>query len=199
MCWRKWLVLRGVGHFNACGRYQGLSCGATVTAAPPFIPRSNWATPGCGHGPPVCCVCHWRWVAGRVVDSQGIALDHGGDLQHVQAMELERKPLNAMERARCAKAWIPACARHQQPAHRGARPARWKRLPVLVWANPVLLGMMARYTPADIIVVGLIGEHRPRGQRFVEDILGAQDHLNRAVVVAAPADARRCCAYKGAS
>jgi flagellum-specific ATP synthase len=52
----------------------------------------------------------------------------------------------------------------------------------------VLLGMMARYTSADIIVVGLIGERGREVKEFVERILGPKDR-KRAVVVAAPADA----------
>lgn len=52
----------------------------------------------------------------------------------------------------------------------------------------VLLGMMARYTSADIIVVGLIGERGREVKEFVERILGPKDR-QRAVVVAAPADA----------
>ena len=51
----------------------------------------------------------------------------------------------------------------------------------------VLLGMMARYTSADIIVVGLIGERGREVKEFVERILGPKDR-KRAVVVATPAD-----------
>ncbi len=51
----------------------------------------------------------------------------------------------------------------------------------------VLLGMMARYTSADVIVVGLIGERGREVKEFVERILGPEDR-RRAVVVAAPAD-----------
>ncbi|HEX7971544.1 MAG TPA: FliI/YscN family ATPase, partial [Thiobacillus sp.] len=51
----------------------------------------------------------------------------------------------------------------------------------------VLLGMMARYTSADVIVVGLIGERGREVKEFIEQILGAEG-LARAVVVAAPAD-----------
>ena len=36
----------------------------------------------------------------------------------------------------------------------------------------VLLGMMARYTSADVIVVGLIGERGREVKEFVERILG---------------------------
>ncbi len=51
----------------------------------------------------------------------------------------------------------------------------------------VLLGMMARYTRADVIVVGLIGERGREVQDFIDNILGAEGR-RRAVVVAAPAD-----------
>src|ERR1700732_3330759 len=51
----------------------------------------------------------------------------------------------------------------------------------------VLLGMMGRYTSADVIVVGLIGERGREVKEFVERILGPKDRT-RAVVVATPAD-----------
>ena len=51
----------------------------------------------------------------------------------------------------------------------------------------VLLGMMARYTRADVIVVGLIGERGREVQDFIDNILG-EEGRRRAVVVAAPAD-----------
>ena len=51
----------------------------------------------------------------------------------------------------------------------------------------VLLGMMTRFTKADIVVVGLIGERGREVKEFIEEILGEED-LKRAVVVASPAD-----------
>jgi flagellum-specific ATP synthase len=51
----------------------------------------------------------------------------------------------------------------------------------------VLLGMMARYTEADVIVVGLIGERGREVKEFIEKILG-EAGLKRSVVVASPAD-----------
>ena len=50
-----------------------------------------------------------------------------------------------------------------------------------------LLGMMTRYTAADVIVVGLIGERGREVRDFVETTLG-EEGLRRAVVVASPAD-----------
>jgi len=51
----------------------------------------------------------------------------------------------------------------------------------------VLLGMMTRYTEADIVVVGLIGERGREVKEFIETSLGPEGLL-RSVVVAAPAD-----------
>ena len=50
-----------------------------------------------------------------------------------------------------------------------------------------LLGMMTRYTSADVIVVALVGERGREVREFVEDILGPEG-LARAIVVATPAD-----------
>jgi len=62
----------------------------------------------------------------------------------------------------------------------------------------VLLGMMARYTQADVIVVGLIGERGREVKEFIEDILG-EEGLARSVVVAAPADAPPLTRMQGAN
>lgn len=51
----------------------------------------------------------------------------------------------------------------------------------------VLLGMMTRFTDADIVVVGLIGERGREVNEFVRQNLG-EEGLKRAVVVATPAD-----------
>jgi flagellum-specific ATP synthase len=51
----------------------------------------------------------------------------------------------------------------------------------------VLLGMMTKFTNADIVVVGLIGERGREVNEFVLKILG-EEGLKRAVVVASPAD-----------
>ncbi|MDU2733369.1 MAG: flagellar protein export ATPase FliI [Mixta calida] len=61
----------------------------------------------------------------------------------------------------------------------------------------VLLGMMARYTKADVIVVGLIGERGREVKDFIENILG-KEGLSRAVVIAAPADVSPILRMQGA-
>ncbi|WP_024549587.1 flagellar protein export ATPase FliI [Siccibacter turicensis] len=62
----------------------------------------------------------------------------------------------------------------------------------------VLLGMMARYTKADVIVVGLIGERGREVKDFIENILGA-DGRARSVVIAAPADVSPLLRMQGAA
>ncbi|QCI18640.1 FliI/YscN family ATPase [Buchnera aphidicola] len=51
----------------------------------------------------------------------------------------------------------------------------------------ILLGMMAKYTKADVVVIGLIGERGREVKDFIENILGV-DGLLKSVVIAAPAD-----------
>lgn len=62
----------------------------------------------------------------------------------------------------------------------------------------VLLSMMARYTAADVSVIGLVGERGREVQEFIEDDLGAEG-LKRSVVIVAtgdePALMRRQAAY----
>jgi flagellum-specific ATP synthase len=51
----------------------------------------------------------------------------------------------------------------------------------------VLLGMLTRFTQADVVVIGLIGERGREVQAFIQETLGAQG-LAKAVVVASPAN-----------
>jgi flagellum-specific ATP synthase len=136
-------------------------------------------------------------LLGRVVDSQGRPIDRFGPLGEVHAQPIIRRPINAMDRD-------PV----RQPLDTGVRAinalltvGRGQRLGLFAGTGvgkSVLLGMMARYTQADVIVVGLIGERGREVKEFIEDILG-DEGLARAVVVAAPADAPPLMRMQGAS
>ncbi|MCO5978421.1 flagellar protein export ATPase FliI [Ideonella sp. NS12-5] len=136
-------------------------------------------------------------LLGRVVDAQGQPMDRAGPLQHVQNEPMVRRPINAMDRD-------PV----RQPLDTGVRAinslltvGRGQRLGLFAGTGvgkSVLMGMMARYTEADVIVVGLIGERGREVKEFIEDILG-EEGLARAVVVAAPADAPPLVRMQGAS
>ena len=136
-------------------------------------------------------------LLGRVVDAQGVPLDKQGPLQHVRAEPLARRPLNAMERD-------PV----RRPLDTGVRAinalltvGRGQRIGLFAGTGvgkSVLLGMMARYTEADVIVVGLIGERGREVKEFIEDILGDEGRA-RSVVVAAPADAPPLIRMQGAT
>ncbi len=180
------------------GDIHGMSSGASVVPAPPYV-----QVPRLGEEiRPISAVSMLRLpmgdgLLGRVVDSQGVPLDHGGPLQHVSAEPMNRQPINAMDRD-------PV----RTPLDTGVRAinalltvGRGQRLGLFAGSGvgkSVLLGMMARYTRADVIVVGLIGERGREVKEFVEDILGAQDR-GRAVVVAAPADAPPLLRMQGAA
>ncbi len=138
-----------------------------------------------------------RGLLGRVVDAQGEPMDRQGPLADVHPEPLVRRPINAMDRE-------PV----RQPLDTGVRSinalltvGRGQRLGLFAGTGvgkSVLLGMMARYTAADVIVVGLIGERGREVKEFIEDILGEQGRA-RSVVVAAPADAPPLTRMQGAA
>jgi flagellum-specific ATP synthase len=124
-------------------------------------------------------------------------MDRAGPLQDTVARPMARRPINAMDRD-------PV----RQPLDTGVRAinalltvGRGQRLGLFAGTGvgkSVLMGMMARFTAADVIVVGLIGERGREVKEFIEDILG-DDGRARSVVVAAPADAPPLVRLQGAS
>jgi flagellum-specific ATP synthase len=136
-------------------------------------------------------------LLGRVVDSHGLPIDRLGPLQDVHTEPMVRRPINAMDRDPIRK-----------PLDTGVRAinalltvGRGQRIGLFAGTGvgkSVLLGMMARYTQADVIVVGLIGERGREVKEFIEDILGEEGRA-RSVVVAAPADAPPLLRMQGAT
>jgi flagellum-specific ATP synthase len=125
-------------------------------------------------------------LLGRIVDGAGLPLDGLGPIEAEASVRLTGTPINPLRRAPI-----------RQPLDVGIRAinglltvGRGQRIGLFAGSGvgkSVLLGMMARYTAADVIVVGLIGERGREVKEFVERILGPAG-LSRAVVVATPAD-----------
>jgi len=125
-------------------------------------------------------------LLGRVLDGAGRPLDRKGVLRPESFVPLNGRPMNPMARRVI-----------DEPLDVGVRAinalltlGRGQRMGLFAGSGvgkSVLLGMMTRYTNADVTVVGLIGERGREVKEFVEDILG-QEGLKRAVVVATPAD-----------
>jgi flagellum-specific ATP synthase len=182
------------------GELQGLTSGALVQPCPaphaaPCFGRENhpWRrSEDRGLHLPV-----GAGLLGRVVDAHGRPLDRMGALQNVRTEPMVRRPINAMDRD-------PV----RTPLDTGVRAinalltvGRGQRLGLFAGTGvgkSVLLGMMARYTAADVIVVGLIGERGREVKEFIEDIL-EEDGRARSVVVAAPADAPPLVRMQGAN
>jgi flagellum-specific ATP synthase len=125
-------------------------------------------------------------LLGRVLDASGRPLDGLGPLGTHADTPLSAPVINPLNR---------------EPIHKvldvGVRAinalltvGRGQRMGLFAGSGvgkSVLLGTMARYTSAEVIVIGLIGERGREVKEFIEQILG-EEGLARAVVIAAPAD-----------
>src|SRR5574343_416186 len=136
-------------------------------------------------------------MLGRVVDGAGRPLDGLGPIITAQTRPLQAKPYNPLQREpikRIMDTGVRAI-NGMLTIGRGQRIGLFAGTGV---GKSVLLGMMARYTEADINVVGLIGERGREVKEFIEDILG-EEGLARSAVVAAPADAPPLMRMQGAA
>lgn len=125
-------------------------------------------------------------LLGRVVDGAGRPLDKLGPLQTENRVPLQSRPFNPMVRAPIRQV-LDVGVRVINTLFTVGRGQRMGLFAGSGVGKSILLGMMARYTSADVIVVGLIGERGREVKEFIENILGPQG-LARSVVVAAPAD-----------
>ena len=134
----------------------------------------------------VCEAAVGPGLLGRVIDASGRPLDGKGPVSTDARVPLTGRSINPLARAPIS-----------EPLDVGVRSinslltvGRGQRMGLFAGSGvgkSVLLGMMTRYTEADVIVVGLIGERGREVKEFVQNILG-EDGLSRAVVVASPAD-----------
>jgi flagellum-specific ATP synthase len=171
------------------GDVEGVKPGAVVvpTEAPPSpihfdqITQDIISSSVKGRGLPVGI-----HLLGRVLDATGKPLDLGPTIDSSVTAPMYSPPINPLRRAPIREVLdvgiraINSCL----TVGKGQRMGLFAGSGV---GKSVLLGMMARYTTADIVVVGLIGERGREVKEFIEDILG-EEGLARSVVVAAPAD-----------
>ncbi|MEY4761027.1 MAG: hypothetical protein RLZZ200_883 [Pseudomonadota bacterium] len=125
-------------------------------------------------------------LLGRVIDGAGQPLDGKGPITCEARGRLMGVPMNPLNRSpitRTLDVGVRAI-NAMLTVGRGQRIGLFAGSGV---GKSVLLGMMARYTEADVIVVGLIGERGREVKEFIERILGPEG-LRRSVVVASPAD-----------
>ena len=125
-------------------------------------------------------------LLGRVIDSDGAPLDGRPPLRAEDFVGLSGVQINPLMRepiTRSLDVGVRAINALLQIG-RGQRVGLFAGSGV---GKSTLLGMMTRYTAADVIVVGLIGERGREVRDFVESTLG-EEGLRRSVVVAAPAD-----------
>jgi flagellum-specific ATP synthase len=182
------------------GDVHGLSSGASVEPAAAYVtvPRlgeRRRAERAIGYG--VLRLPLGDGLLGRVVDAHGAPLDYKGPIIDVASVPLDRKPINAMDRSPVRETLDTGIRAINALLTVG----RGQRLGLFAGSGvgkSVLLGMMARYTKADVIVVGLIGERGREVKEFIEDILGEEGRA-RAVVVAAPADTPPLLRLQGAA
>lgn len=156
-------------YLMSTGSIQGLAPGMLI------VPTGKVAEVGVG-----------PQLLGRVVNGAGLLIDEGPSVDCTTHYPLEGKIINPLKRAVI-----------DTPLDVGIRSinglltiGRGQRIGLFAGSGvgkSVLLGMMTRFTHADIVVVGLIGERGREVKEFIECSLGLEG-LKRAIVVAAPAD-----------
>jgi len=136
-------------------------------------------------------------LLGRVLDGSGKPLDQLGPLSDLESAPLQSRPFNPLERARIDTVLDVGvrAINSMLTVGRGQRMGLFAGSGV---GKSVLLGMMARYTNADITVVGLIGERGREVKEFISDILG-KEGMAHSVVVATPADTSPLMRLQGAA
>ncbi len=135
-------------------------------------------------------------MLGRVLDGLGNPIDNKGPLRKEKSVSLYTPPLNPLERLRIS-----------EPLDVGIRAinslvtlGKGQRVAIMAGSGvgkSVLLGMMARFTKADVNVIALIGERGREVKEFIERDLG-EEGLKRSVVVVATSDTSPLIRIRGA-
>jgi flagellum-specific ATP synthase len=135
-------------------------------------------------------------LLGRVLDGTGRPLDGAGPLRVDAWRPVTARPVNPLSRCPIRDSLDVGV----RAINGLLRIGRGQRLGLFAGSGvgkSTLLGMMTRYTRADVTVVALVGERGREVNEFVRETLG-QEGLARAVVVAAPADTSPVARLQGA-
>ncbi len=147
---------------------------------------------GIGPGAKVSVISHTSQVClgpdllGRIIDGRGQPLDGKPAPKCQDVLSLQGRPINPMERGPINQVLDVGVKAINGMLTIG----RGQRLGLVAGSGvgkSVLLGMMTRFTEADVVVIGLIGERGREVQAFIEESLGPEG-LAKSVLVAAPAN-----------
>lgn len=125
-------------------------------------------------------------LLGRIIDAAGNPIDEKGPIEANDAYPLAAKPINPLARKKITDSLDVGI----RAINALITVSKGQRMGIFAGSGvgkSVLLGMITRFTSADVVVVGLIGERGREVKEFIEENLGAEG-LAKSVVVAAPAD-----------
>ena len=125
-------------------------------------------------------------LLGRVIDGRCQPLDGKPAPVCKDLLSLLGRPINPMERGPINKILDVGVKAINGVLTLG----RGQRLGLIAGSGvgkSVLLGMLTRFTKADVVVIGLIGERGREVQAFIQESLG-EEGLAKSVVIAAPAN-----------
>lgn len=125
-------------------------------------------------------------LLGRVIDGRGDPLDGKPKPQGATRLSLHGLPINPMERGPIDRVLDVGVKAINGLLTLG----RGQRIGLVAGSGvgkSVLLGMLTRFTKADVVVIGLVGERGREVQAFIRESLG-EEGLAKSVVVAAPAN-----------
>ena len=125
-------------------------------------------------------------LLGRILDGRGEPLDGKPAPICEDVLSLHGRPINPMERGPINQVLDVGVKAINGMLTVG----RGQRLGLVAGSGvgkSVLLGMLTRFTEADVVVIGLIGERGREVQAFIEESLGTEG-LAKSVLVAAPAN-----------
>ncbi len=125
-------------------------------------------------------------LLGRVLNGKGVPIDDGPPLASAERVPLFGSMINPLDRQPISEHLNVGVRSINAilPVGRGQRMGLFAGSGV---GKSQLLGMMTRFTSADVIVVGLIGERGREVKEFLDTALGTEGR-RRSVVVATPAD-----------